>query len=92
MIPIVLGSRFVRAARRLNPDSRAKIEAVLRAVAERFGNPHFHAGLGLRKLGKRLWECRIDLQWRIVLIQDETRLRAYDIMTHDELRAWLRGR
>ena len=92
MIAIVLGSRFVRATRRLSPDSRAKAEAVLHAVAEHFGNPHLHAGLGLRKLAKRLWECRIDLQWRIVLIQDQTRLRAYDIMTHNELRAWLRGR
>jgi len=92
VIAIFLGSRFVRAARKLSPDSKAKAEAVLGAVAEHFGNPHLHAGLGLRKLEKRLWECRIDLQLRIVLIQDQARLRAYDIMTHDELRAWLKGR
>lgn len=92
MIAIVLGPRFVRAARKLSPDSRAKADAVLGAVAEQFGNPQRHAGLGLRKLEERLWECLIDLQLRIVLIQDRTRLRAYDIMTHDELRAWLKGR
>ncbi len=56
------------------------------------GTPHRHAGLGLRKLEQRLWECRVDLQWRIVLVDDQTRLRAYDIMTHDDLRAWLKGR
>jgi hypothetical protein len=92
VIAIVLGPRFVRAARKLGPDSRAKAEAALGAVADQFGDPHRHGGLGLRKLARRLWECRIDLELRIVFIQDQKRLRAYDIMTHDELRAWLKNR
>jgi hypothetical protein len=91
VIRILFGSRLVRSARRLPAQTREKAEAVLRAVAESFGNPHAHSGLGLRKLGPRTWECRIDIHWRIVFIEEADGLRAYDIMDHDEIRAWLKS-
>lgn len=92
MIRLFLGSRISRAVRLLAPDSRAKLEQILSAVSENFGNPRRHAGLGLRKLGPGTWECRFDLSLRVVLIQEGEDLLVYDIMTHDQLRAWLRGR
>jgi len=92
VIRILLGPRFLRSTRKLTEDDRLKVEAALCGVAEHFGNPHRHGGLGLRKLAGGLWECRAGLKWRIVLIQDPDRLRAYDLMDHDQLRAWLKGR
>ena len=92
MIRIFLGPRFLRSARNLSREAHAKAEAALSAVAEQFGDPHSHSGLGLRKLARGLWECRIDLKLRIVLLQEPDRLRAYDIMDHNELRAWLKAR
>jgi hypothetical protein len=92
VIRILLGPRLIRSARKLTPETRAKVEASLSAVAAQFGDPHQHSGLGLRKLGRGLWECRVDIRWRIVFLQEPDRLRAFDIMNHDELRAWLKTR
>jgi plasmid maintenance system killer protein len=46
----------------------------------------------LRSLAKRSYEIRVHLQWRIVLIHDGDSLVAFDLMNHDEITAWLRGR
>ncbi len=31
-------------------------------------------------------------EWRIVLLHTEGLLTAYDVMNHDEVRQWLKGR
>ena len=90
MTRVFLGSRMVRALDGLTPKSRARLQEALSGVAEHFGNPRRHAGLGLRKLGPGLWECRFDLSLRVLFITDVDGLRAYDIMNHDQLRAWLK--
>jgi len=38
-----------------------------------------------------LFECRAGLQFRIVFLAEKGLLTAYDVMTHDELKAWLRS-
>ena len=83
---------MTHAVRLLAPESRAKLQKLLSAVSENFGNPHRHAGLGLRKLGPGIWECRFDLSLRVVLIQDGDNLLAYDILSHGQVQAWLRKR
>lgn len=92
MIEVLLGPRLLRAARALSPEARTKLEAALASVAAGFGDPHKHGGLGLRKLGPGIWECRLDLQRRIVFVQEPQRLMAFDLMSHDQVRAWLKGR
>jgi hypothetical protein len=69
-----------------------EFENALANAAASFGDVHRHSGLGLRKLGKRSYEIRVHLQWRIVLIHDGKNLHAFDIMNHDEVRTWLHGR
>jgi hypothetical protein len=92
MIRVDIGPRLVQRARALGPELTAKAEAKLALVAAHFGHPHRHSGLGLRKLGRNSFETRVWLQWRIVFIQEADRLTAYDIMNHDGVRAWLKGR
>ncbi len=92
MIRVDVDPRLVRAARKLGSEFTAKAEAKLALVAEQFGDPHRHSGLGLRKLGRDSYEARVWLQWRIVFIKEPDRLTAYDVMNHDEVRAWLKGR
>jgi hypothetical protein len=70
----------------------AEVEAKLAQVAEEFGDPHRHGGLGLRKLGRRSYEARLGLGWRVIFIKEEDRLTAYDLMNHDQVRQWLKGR
>lgn len=92
MIRVFFGSRMLRALRGLTPELQGKLRQTLSAVSEDFGNPHQHAGLGLRKLGPGTWECRFDLFLRVIFIQDREGLVAFDIMTHDQVRAWLKNR
>ena len=63
----------------------------LRALEDGFGQPHRHAGLGIRRLRKGLFECRAGLHWRIVFYAEKGVLSAYAVMTHDEVKAWLRS-
>jgi mRNA-degrading endonuclease RelE of RelBE toxin-antitoxin system len=90
MIRIFLSRKCLKSLSKLTPEQRAKAESVLREVAETFGQPHRHAGTGLRKLAGDYYECRIDLPLRMILLHRHDRLLAYDIMSHDEIRAFLR--
>ena len=90
MIRVDVHPRLVRTARRLHLTAEA--ETILQLVSEQFGEQHRHSGLGLRKLGRYSYEARIGLQWRIVFIREPDRLTAFDIMDHEEVRRWLKGR
>lgn len=91
MIEALLSERIRKTADKLPPDLREKASQTISKVAEAFGDPRQHRGLGLRKLAKRSYEIRVHLQWRIVFIHDGTSLIAYDVMNHDEVALWLRG-
>ena len=92
MTRIFLSKRWLKSLSKLDTEQKAKAEAVLRDLLESFGKPHLHAGLGVRKLAPDYYECRIDLRWRILLYQRRDDLLVYEIMSHDEIHAFLRGR
>ena len=89
---IGLHPRLLKRVAKLSATARGQISASLRALADGSGQPHLHQGLGIRRLRKDLFECRAGLQRRIVFFAEKGLLTAYDVMTHDQLRAWLRGR
>jgi len=66
-----------------------QIEDAIPSLAEAFGKPHAH--LGLRKLGKRLYESRVGLQWRIVFRHEPATLYLLLVGTHDEVRRFIRS-
>ena len=76
---------------KLSAADREQIAATLQALADGFGSPHLHSGLGIRRLRKDLFECRAGLHWRVVFFVEKAVLTAYDVMTHDQIKAWLRG-
>ena len=88
---IELHPRLRKRTAKLSVRERDEIAAALRALEDGFGLPHRHAGLGIRRLRKGLFECRAGLQWRIVFFAEKGVLSAYDVMTHDEVKAWLRS-
>lgn len=92
MIRVVLTARIRKTAARLGPELTGEANGIIAAVAESFGQPHPHRRRGLRKLGRRSYEARIGLQWRVIFLHTGDTLTAYDIMAHDEVRAWLQGR
>jgi mRNA-degrading endonuclease RelE of RelBE toxin-antitoxin system len=83
--------RLRKHVEKLSATERRQIAAALSALANGFGNPHLHSGLGIRRLRKDLFECRAGLQWRILFFAEKGILTAYDVMTHDEIKAWLRS-
>lgn len=83
--------RLQKRAKGLSAAEREQVSESLRALADGFGRPHLHSGLGIRRLRKDLFECRAGLRWRIVFFAEKGLLTAYDVMTHDELQAWLRS-
>lgn len=91
MIRVFFHPRFVREMRKLSDAEQKVIQAALSAVMQDFGNPHQHGGIGLRKLGKKAWECRVGLERRIVFELSEDGLVAFGIMNHDQVRTWVRN-
>jgi mRNA-degrading endonuclease RelE of RelBE toxin-antitoxin system len=92
MIRVHLTPRIRRTAEKLPGEVREKASAAISQVAAAFGDPHTHRGLGLRKIARRSYEIRVHLQWRVIFIHDGENLIAYDVMTHDEVVLWLRGK
>lgn len=92
MIRVLLSERITKTASKLSPQIRSKTAQVISDVGAAFGDPHRHRGLGLRKLAARSYEIRVHLQLRVVFLHDGSDLIAYDIMNHDEVARWLRGK
>jgi mRNA-degrading endonuclease YafQ of YafQ-DinJ toxin-antitoxin module len=90
MISIELSKRFKKRVR----DSRreAEVSATLRLLADGFGKPHAHSGLGIRKLGKHLYECRTGLAWRLVFAAEKGRMVFDFAGNHDEVQNYLRSK
>jgi hypothetical protein len=90
MISIELTKRFKKIVREAGREG--EVSATLRLVRDGFGNPHAHAGLSIRKLGKRIYECRTGLAWRLVF-EAHKGLLTFDFAgDHDEVQNYLRGR
>ena len=92
MIRDLLSERIQKTAAGLSPELRAEAAQAITEVAAAFGDPHRHRGLELRKLAGYSYEIRVHRQWRVVFIHDGQTLIAYDVMNHDEVALWLRGR
>jgi hypothetical protein len=75
-----------------NLPKRERIECLLALceLVEGFGQPHRHAGTGIRKLGGKLYECRGTIALRFLFQDRPGELYVCFLGTHDEVRALLR--
>jgi hypothetical protein len=64
----------------------------LRKVQAAFGQPHFHSGLSIRKIGPDAFECRTDLKLRLVFSAEKGTLTFDFAGNHDEVQNYLRGK
>jgi mRNA-degrading endonuclease YafQ of YafQ-DinJ toxin-antitoxin module len=90
MISIELTKRFKKRVREAGRE--AEVVAALHRVREGYGNPHAHTGLSIRKLGRRLYECRTRLAWRLVFMAQKGVLTFDFAGDHDEVQGYLRGK
>jgi mRNA-degrading endonuclease RelE of RelBE toxin-antitoxin system len=90
---VKIASRLMVQLRKLDAGNRRSVEKALVLVGNVWGNPHRHAGAGIRKLTPRLFECRAGLKLRLLFIPDASRreLVFVYIGNHDEVSRQLRN-
>lgn len=74
----------------LPKDQRAECLLALCDLAETFGKPHLHSGLGIRKLRQTTFECRGNIGLRFLFHNRATDLYVSFLGDHNEIRAALK--
>jgi hypothetical protein len=77
----------------LRAKSKAERNTVGKAIdsaCDAWGNPHLHAGIGIRKLVENFYECRSGLKTRLVFERlEEGELYFHLMGSHDEIRRFI---
>lgn len=89
--PLSIDPAVMQQLGRLPKSERVECLLALCELAEAFGQPHAHSGLGIRKLGRRLFECRGSLALRFIFQDRPTDLFVSFLGNHDEIKALLRS-
>jgi hypothetical protein len=80
----------LRRLRDLPKSERAECLLALCELPETFGRPHVHSGLGIRKLGDRIFECRGNVSLRFIFQDRPSDLFICFMGNHDEVTALLK--
>lgn len=80
----------IRRLRELSKSERVECLLALCDLHDAFGRPHSHSGLGIRKLGGKLFECRGNRALRFVFQDRSSDLFVSFLGTHDEVQTLLR--
>jgi len=87
---ILLSERFRTIVRAYPKPTRVQIGRALDRLEAALGQPHQHAGLGIRKLVTNFFEMRVGLELRLVFkVESEAVIFAF-AGTHDEVRRFLK--
>ena len=84
-------SSLRRSLRRHPEADPAEVFKTMQAAASIYGQPHRHAGIGLRVIGDFM-ECRDSLGLRLIFQRAGGTLEFHLYGTHDEVRAFLKNR
>ena len=70
---------------------RQAIGEAITTVRDSWGNPHMHAGVGIRKLLKNTFECRVGLSDRLIFLVEvnPAELVFYFMGNHNEVQKLL---
>ena len=90
--PLSIDPAVLRRLKSLPKSERAECLLALYELPEMFGRPHVHSGLGIRKLGSRLFECRGNVALRFIFQDRPSALFVSFLGTHDEIKALLQHR
>jgi mRNA-degrading endonuclease YafQ of YafQ-DinJ toxin-antitoxin module len=88
---VALAEGFQRDVRGLSDAHRQTVFEVMLGLPRAIGDPHLHAGLGIRKLhASGIWEARVGLGLRMVFTLETNQLTLVRVGSHDEVRRFLR--
>ena len=79
-----------RYRKSIPPVRRTEVWAAMRAAAAAYGQPHLHAGVGLRRIPPFM-ECRCGLDLRLIFQREGKNLVFHLCGTHDEVGAFLKN-
>ncbi|HVM59430.1 MAG TPA: hypothetical protein VMV72_01055 [Verrucomicrobiae bacterium] len=83
--------QLLKGLRELSKEERVECVLALCELVEEFGRPHVHSGLGIRKLGDNLFECRAGLSRRFLFREHPDEIFVFFLGTHDEIKTLLRS-
>jgi hypothetical protein len=86
-----LDPRVLKKLRLLDKAERVECLLALVELMEAFGQPHRHSGIGIRKLGDRLFECRGNLALRFLFEKRPEDLFVFFLGSHAEVQKLLRS-
>jgi len=71
---------------------RLEIGDAINRVLAAWGHPHVHSGIGIRRLTKSIFECRVGLENRLafVFVVTPPELVFFFLGNHDEIRKLIR--
>lgn len=81
---------FARLAA-LSRGERNECWDALLQLSETFGRPHVHSGIGIRKFGQRLFECRGNRDLRFLFLDLDDAVEVRFLGNHDEVRKELKS-
>jgi hypothetical protein len=88
---VLLTERFQHDARDLDDERRRAVFDVILSLPRAMGDPHTHAGLGIRKLHRSgIWEARAGLGLRLVFGLQPGMLSLIRVGSHEDVRRFLR--
>ena len=87
--PLSIDPAVLRRLQGLPKNERVECLLALCDLPETFGRPHLHSGLGIRKLGAKLFECRGNVSLRFIFQDRASDLFVSFLGTHDEIKALL---
>jgi hypothetical protein len=85
---LAIDPAVIRRLRELPKNERVECLLALCDLVD--GQPHVHSGLGIRKLGSKLFECRGNRDLRYIFQDPGAELFIAFLGNHDEIRALLR--
>ena len=83
---------MLRRLQNLPKNERADCLLALCELPETFGRPHVHSGLGIRKLGGNIFECRGNVSLRFIFQDRPADLFISFLGNHNEVKALLQTR
>jgi hypothetical protein len=89
--PLAIDPNVLRRLRELPKSEKTECLLALCELTESFGRPHVHSGLGIRKLGEKLFECRANLALRFIFQDRPSDLFVSFLANHDEIKVLLKS-
>lgn len=88
---VEFGAQWKRWAKHRTEAELKELASRLLELRESFGQPHQHAGLGVRRLEDNAFEFRLSRGLRVVFLYNKPNiLNLMMVGNHDDVRKWLK--